>query len=80
MTKYIGWNKGSIEKLPTPEKRTRYYHNYLKGLHIDVMKSGKNEAPSKTCHYRGSPHKTSSHRTNFSIRLILKYFNSSHST
>lgn len=41
MTKYIGWNKGSIEKLPTPEKRTRYYHNYLKGLHIDVMKSGK---------------------------------------
>ena len=23
--------------------------------------------------YRESPHKTSSHRTNFSIRLILKY-------
>ena len=37
----------------------------------------------QTCYepkYRESPHKTSPHRTNFSIRLILKYFNSSHST
>ena len=30
--------------------------------------------------YRESPHKTSSHRTNFSIRWLLKYFYSSQST
>merc|ERR1712150_241271 len=30
--------------------------------------------------YRGSPHRTVPHRTNFSIRRFLKYFNSSHST
>ena len=30
--------------------------------------------------YRESPHRTSSHRTNFSIRLFVKYSNSSHST
>ena len=40
MTKYITFNKGTIDKLPTLEKRARYYHNEIKGLHIDVRSSG----------------------------------------
>ena len=30
MTKYITFNKGTIDKLPTLEKRARYYHNEIK--------------------------------------------------
>ena len=40
MTKYIEFNKGSINKIPKPEKRTRYYHKELKGLNIDVRPTG----------------------------------------
>ena len=40
MTKYIEFNKGSINKIPKPEKRIRYYHKELKGLNIDVRSTG----------------------------------------
>ena len=40
MTKYIEFNKGSINKIPKPEKRIRYYHKELKGLNIDVRPTG----------------------------------------
>jgi hypothetical protein len=40
MTKYIDFNKGTINNIPKPEKRTRYYHKELKGLNLDVKTSG----------------------------------------
>ena len=41
MTNYIKFNKGNIDKLPNPDKRgARYYHEEIKGLHIEVMPSG----------------------------------------
>tara|TARA_B100001059_G_scaffold78444_1_gene76222 strand:+ start:93 stop:1370 length:1278 start_codon:yes stop_codon:yes gene_type:complete len=40
MTKCIEFNKGSINKIPKPEKRIRYYHKELKGLNIDVRPTG----------------------------------------
>ena len=41
MTNYIQFNKGNIDKLPNPDKRgARYYHEEIKGLHIEVMPSG----------------------------------------
>ena len=41
-TNYIKFNKGNIDKLPNPDKRgARYYHEEIKGLHIEVMPSGK---------------------------------------
>jgi integrase len=40
MPDYIAFNKGTIDKLPILDKRKKYYHNYLKGLHIDVRPSG----------------------------------------
>ena len=43
-------------------------NKYLIGPHLSLTR------------YRGSPHRTVPHRTDFSIRRFLKYFNSSHST
>ncbi|MDA0764297.1 MAG: hypothetical protein O3A39_07665 [Proteobacteria bacterium] len=40
MTKYITSNKGTIDKLPTLEKRARYYHNEIKGLHRLLTRTG----------------------------------------
>ena len=41
MTNYIKFNKGNIDKLPNHDKRgARYYHEEIKGLHIEVMLSG----------------------------------------
>lgn len=31
MTEYIKFNKGIIDAIPNPKKRTRFYHNEIKG-------------------------------------------------
>ena len=54
------------------------YRNYYKKTSISRLCT-KNFCESNAI-YRGSPHRTVPHRTNFSIRRFLKYFNSSHST
>lgn len=38
--KYIAFNKGTIDKLPISEKRVKYYHKEIKGLHLDIRPTG----------------------------------------
>ena len=40
MTEYIKFNKGTIDAIPNPKKRTRFYHNEIKGLHLDITPRG----------------------------------------
>ena len=80
--RYPSWSQltsGSIPNcaLPYSEKSVILYHTVF--FSLCNMPSLVSYVCFKIYYYRESPHKTSSHRTNFSIRLILKYFNSSHS-
>ena len=39
-TKTIKFNKSSLDTIPTPEKRTKYYSDEVKGLVLEITPKG----------------------------------------